>query len=44
MHKHTYIYYSNNFDLRKIQVIRNLQEQNDRITRGAHVLYSVPCH
>jgi hypothetical protein len=42
MHKHAYIcahiYYSNDFDLHKIQVMQDLQEWNDCVIWGASVL------
>jgi hypothetical protein len=35
---HTYVYYTNSFDLLKIRVTQNLQEHNDCVTRGAPVI------
>jgi hypothetical protein len=37
-HLHTYVIFSNDFDLHKIRVMQNLQEQNDCVTRGPPVL------
>jgi hypothetical protein len=38
IHIHMYVVcYSNDFNLHKIRVMRNLQERNDLITRGAPV-------
>jgi hypothetical protein len=36
-----YIYYSNDFDLRKIQVMQDLLEQNDCISQDASVMVLV---
>jgi hypothetical protein len=45
MHKHadirTYVYYSNDFDLRKIRVTHNLQQRKDCVTRGAPVFRAI---
>jgi hypothetical protein len=42
-HKHayirTYVYYSNDFDLRKIRVAQDLPERNDCVSRGLSVYY-----
>jgi hypothetical protein len=45
-HKHSYIhmhiYYSNDLDIHKIQVMQDLQEWNDCVSRGASVYYFDP--
>jgi hypothetical protein len=43
-HLHTYAFISNDFDLRKIWVMQNLQERNDCVTRGPPVQRTTSSH
>jgi hypothetical protein len=42
-HLHTYVFFSNDFDLRKIRVTQNLQERIDCVTRGPPVQSKAHC-